>query len=288
MSPVRSEATLGQVAIVGAGQVGTMLGMALSGPAPVTEVGLADRDPSRLRESMARGAGQRALGSVEEVLGSDVIILAMPIREIVGWIEAHGADLRPGSFVIDTGSAKRRVVEAMADHVATGAGAMGGHPMTGTEIPGPAGARPELLKGAPFVLSPVRDDRAALDTALRLVEALGSEPVEMDAEAHDRVVARTSHVPHLVAAALALVAREAGSERASAVTGPGLAGATRLAASDPEVTASFLAANADEVHLATGELIDMLRRLSAAAAGGPRAVADLLAVARTARQDLTT
>ncbi|HEX9891182.1 MAG TPA: prephenate dehydrogenase [Actinomycetota bacterium] len=274
--------TLGRVAIVGAGQVGTMLGMALSNSGAVTEVGLADLNPARLEASLARGAGRRALETDPEVLEAQVILLALPVPGIVAWLERNGPEVHPATLVVDTGSAKRLVVEAMRDHVASGAHAVGGHPMTGTEVPGPDGARPELLKGAPFVLCPVRDDPPAMRAAHRLVEALGAEAVDMDGAVHDRVVARTSHLPHLLAAALAVVA----GDQEVAVAGPGLSGATRLAASDPALTASFLTANADQVHAAAGELIEVLEGLTAAAAGGPKALADLLTTARAARERL--
>lgn len=274
--------TLGSVAVVGAGQVGTMLGMVLSDSGAASDVGMADRDPGRLEASLARGAGRRTLTTDEDVLAADLILLALPVPDIVSWLVRHGKDLRPGSLVVDTGSAKRLVVEAMNDHVAGEAQAVGGHPMTGTEIPGPDGARPELLKGAPFVLCPSREDPQAMRTARLLVDALGAEPVEMEASVHDRIVARTSHLPHLLAAALAIMA----GDEEQVVAGPGLAGATRLAASDPALTAAFLSANADQVHAAAGELIEVLEGLTAAAAGGPHALADLLSAARVARERL--
>jgi len=253
----------GRVAIVGAGQVGTALGMALTGAGPgagVEEVVLFDRHPAAVEASLERGAGQRVAADAVDVLSADTIVLAVPVGEIVRWLDHFGPSVGPGSLVIDTGSAKAGVVDAMRG-LPEGAHAMGGHPIAGTERPGAAGAEPALLRGAPFVLCPVRDDDAALRRGRALVAAVGATPVEMDAETHDRVVARTSHLPHLMAGALAgvvgsLADRDGDVVRLLASTG--FRGATRLAAGDPGMVAGFLQANREEVRRAVDELIGAL------------------------------
>jgi prephenate dehydrogenase len=253
---------IGRVAIVGAGQIGTMLGVALKGaPASygVEEIGLLDRDPSVATESLARGAGHRALDHSEDALGADTLILALPIPEIIRFIEGPGREMRPGTVVVDTGSVKRPVVRAMQRCLPRSARGIGGHPVCGTERPGPAGADPDLVRGAPFVLTSVRDDAEALARGRAVAAAVGARPVEMDADSHDLIVARTSDLPHLVAFALARVVAEAGDrEEVAALVATGYAGATRLAASDPAMVAGSLAANADQVRLAVQELVESL------------------------------
>lgn len=251
-------AAIGTVAIVGAGQIGTALGMALRGRPGVGEILLFDRDPSAVRASLERGAGDRPLDREEDVPAADVVVLALPIAEILAFLERRGPDLRPGTLVIDTGSSKRAVVEAMARSLPVGAEAVGGHPVAGTERSGPAGAPPGLLRGAPFVLTPVGSE--VPERAVRLVHAAGAVPLELDAETHDRLLARTSHLPHLCAAALAIAAAGAGP-KAPSVAGPGFADATRLAGSDPAMVAGFLSANAAEVRAAVDEVRSTLNRL---------------------------
>jgi prephenate dehydrogenase len=251
---------LGRVAIVGTGQVGTMLGLALREVA--TEVVLADRRRGAVAESLARGAGDRAV-QVEEAVDADDVVIAVPVPEIVRLVEELGPKLRPGSFLIDTGSAKGVVVEAMRAHVPPEVHAIGGHPLAGSERPGAEAAVPELLRGAAFALTPVRDDPGALARGLAFVEAVGSRPVLIDAELHDRVVAATSHVPHLVAAAVALATRELPRNEVRDLAASGFAGATRLAASDPGMVAGFLSANADAVRDALDRLRGALDRAEA-------------------------
>jgi prephenate dehydrogenase len=249
-------ADVGRVGIVGAGQVGTMLGLALRGASGVEDVLVSDRDEATARASSELGAGE--LADVDETLRADAIVLALPVPEIVRFLEDRAKELRDGSLVVDTGSVKRPVVQVMRDVVPEGVHAMGGHPMAGTERPGPAGARPELLRDAAFVLTPARQDPEALSRARALVEAAGARPVEMDAALHDRVVARTSHLPHVVAAAVALVAENEPQRAVRDLAAGGYAGTTRLAASDPEMVAGFITANADEVVDALRELRDAL------------------------------
>ena len=251
---------LGRVAIVGTGQVGTMLGLALRDVA--REVVLADRRRGAVTESLARGAGDRAV-SVEEACEADDVVLAVPVPEIVRLVEELGPKLRAGSFLIDTGSAKGAVVEAMRAHVPPEVHAIGGHPLAGSERAGPEAAAPELLRGAAFALTAVRDDPGALARGLAFVEAIGARPVLIDAEMHDRVVAATSHVPHLVAAAVALTSRELPREEVRDLAASGFVGSTRLAASDPGMVAGFLSANAGAVRDALGRLRAALDRAEA-------------------------
>ncbi len=288
---------LGAVAIVGAGQVGTMLGMALRagchGPAadvalfdrdPAADVALFDRDPAAAAASLARGAGDRLLAGPAEALAADTLVLALPVPDVLEFLREYGAAVRPGSLVLDTASAKGMVVRTMRECLPAGVHAMGGHPMAGTEGTGPAAARPELLHDAVFVLTPVRTDPAASARGLAFVRALGARPVEMDAAVHDATVARTSHLPHVAAFAVAAAAGRAaaGPGFAPGLAATGYRSATRLAASDPRMVASFLWANGAEVRAGIGELRDWLIHFEAALESGPEPLAGLLADARSA------
>lgn len=280
---------IGRVAIVGAGQVGTMIGGALRAADAswgVDEVGLFDVDPSVAAESLARGGGDRILTAADEALAADAVVLAIPVFEIEAWLAENGGSLPPGALVIDTGGTKGPIVRAMARHVPPAVHAVGGHPMAGTEGPGPAAARPDLLAGATFVLTPARDDPQALAAGRALAAATGARAVEMDAGLHDRTVARISHLPHLVAFALASVAGALAAEDPDAVRallGGGYRGATRLAAGDPAMIGQFCSANANELEAAVAELRSALDALSEAAARGSEPLRAALAEGRAAQ-----
>jgi prephenate dehydrogenase len=279
--------TLGRIAIIGAGQVGTMLAMALRQAPPsagITEVALWDRYPGRAPSKPAREAADRVLERIDDALSFDSVVVAIPVREIVRFLEEKGADVRAGALLIDTGSAKRVVVEAMARFVPPSVHAIGGHPVAGTERPGPDGAEPRLLRGAPFVLTPVRDDPQAVLGGRAISEAIGARPVEMDAAIHDRILARTSHLPHLMAAALSQVVAEIGDRHTPQLLGTGWQSAVRLASSDATMVAEFLEANAGEVLAAIGELENALGGLRSALREGPERLAEVLAGARVATE----
>lgn len=262
-----AERSFGRVAIVGAGQIGTALGVALRASGAIDRVGLLDVSEEVARSSLARGAGDMVLAGVDDALRSDAIVLAMPVPEIVRFVRMCGERLREGAFLIDTGSAKRTVVEAMRSAVPPWVHAIGGHPMAGTERPGPEGADPAGLEGALFVLTPVRDDTRALELGRRFAAAVGARPVELDADTHDRAVALVSHLPHLLAYALeaAVVAteREEGVDPLRLAAG-GYRSATRLAESDPEMVAGFLSANGAEVRRALRRFRQALDRFELA------------------------
>jgi prephenate dehydrogenase len=272
---------LGRVAIVGAGQVGTMLGLALR--AAGVEVSLSDRRSAAVRESLARGAGTSEV-TLAEAIEADSIVLAVPVPEIVRLLAEIGPRLGAGRFLVDTGSAKRAVIEAMREHVPQEVHAIGGHPLAGSERGGAEGAAPDKLEGAAFALTPVRDDPEAESRGRALAEAIGSRPVLMDAELHDRVVAATSHAPHLLAVAVALASRELPGDVVRALAASGFAGATRLAASDPGMVSGFLSANADAVRDALKELRAALDRAEASLED-PDALRVLFAEAAAARED---
>lgn len=277
---------LGRVAIVGAGQVGTMVGLALQAHREhgAAEVALFDREPATAAASLELGAGDRLLAGAAEALAADTLVLALPVAEVVGFLRTYGAGVSPGSLVLDTASAKEVVVARMRQCLPARVHAMGGHPMAGTEGTGPAAARPELLRDAAFVLTPVRPDPVALARAWAFVRALGAHPMEMDAGAHDATVARTSHLPHVAAFALAAVVGRAAAQPwfVPGLAATGYRSATRLASSDPGMVASFLWANGPEVRAGLGELRDWLTRFEAGLAAGPERLSGLLAEASSA------
>ncbi|MGH7608379.1 MAG: prephenate dehydrogenase [Candidatus Dormibacteria bacterium] len=279
---------LGRVSIVGAGQIGTTIGRALGRAEPrwgVETVELYDRDPDVVRRALRQGGADRAGPGLAPALDADVVVLAIPVDEILAWLEDNAQGLRPGTLLVDTGSAKREVVRAMARWVAPEVLAIGGHPVAGNESSGPEAADPELLQGAVFALTPVRRDPLAELRARELVEALGARPLVVDASRHDRVMARTSHLPHLLAAALVGVASRLLEEQGPAreLVGPGFRGATRLAASDPGLVASFLCANIAELSQALRELGQELDRLGQALGAGSAVVEAALAQSQAAR-----
>ncbi len=256
----------GPLLVCGLGLIGGSIALGLRGSRRFGPVLGWDRDPEARRRALAAGAVAEVSDALEPLLTeARTVLLALPLGAILAWIERHGSTLRPGRVLLDVGSAKREVVRAM-DALPPEVEAVGTHPMAGSERRGFGAARPDLFRGAGWaIVASERTGSRARGAAEALVAALGARAVHLDAAAHDRTVAHSSHLPYLAAAALALEAAEAGTLAAS-LAGPGLRDTTRLAASDPALMADILAANRDEVGRA---LAAFRRRLEALERGLP-------------------
>lgn len=232
-------------------------------------VGVARRTET-VREAMALGIVHRATTDLAEgVAGADVIVLATPVRTILGQIDQLAAMPLDPCVLLDLGSTKNDVVAAMQElpsHVQP----VGIHPMCGKEMAGLAVAESTLYEGAPWVLVPIpRTAPHALALARELGVAVGGRPIVVDADRHDRLVAAVSHVPYSLAVALMLTVAEIGAEDELVwrLTASGFRDTSRVAASDVRMMLDILLTNraaiGDVLHQARAHL-DRLADLLAA------------------------
>jgi prephenate dehydrogenase len=230
---------LGTVAIVGVGLIGGSIGLALRARGlaeRVVGIGRTDAGLAEARRLGAIDAGTTDLdGGVE---AAQVVVVCTPVTCIAADVlraAAHGPE---DLLVTDAGSTKRRIVAEVETDPRALATFVGAHPIAGSERKGVAHARAELFEGRACVLTPTaRTPRPRLGRARTFWSLLGCRMVEMGPEDHDAALARTSHLPHAVAAALAaavpaeLLALAAGAYRDG----------TRVAGSDPDLwTGIFL------------------------------------------------
>jgi prephenate dehydrogenase len=243
------------IAIIGLGQIGGSIGRALGRRPGWSRVGF-DLDPAVTDAALAARAIDRAAANLAAACaGAELAVIATPVDTLPSLIEAVAAALPRGAALLDTGSTRGAVTPALAAAAARGVRAVGGHPLAGSEGHGFAASRADLFAGATFTLSPVEGPVPAI--VARLVHDLGARPLEVDAERHDAALARTSHLPYLVACALREVGREAFEQ---GLSGPGFRDMTRLAASDPRVTDAYCRANAREVVAAWRSLREAIDR----------------------------
>lgn len=235
------------VGIVGAGLIGTSIGLAAA--ATGFKVLLSDRDPEHIRVAEDLGAGQEWV--VSETDGStpvDLIVVAVPPssaaqeirRALVQW---------PHAVVTDVSSVKSPVVEKVAGAVAVEQlhRFVPGHPMAGREMSGPRAASAELFRGRPWLLCPTQATAAsAVATVTGLVEATGAIAMPVPLALHDQMVAVTSHVPQVLSSLMSARLASCNPE-ALAVAGQGLRDVARLGASDPALWRDILTSNATEV-----------------------------------------
>jgi prephenate dehydrogenase len=219
------------VGVVGLGQLGGSLAAALV--AAGREVSGWDVDPAAREAAAARGV------RVTRELGG-VVVLAVPLPAMAGALD--GLDVDPEATVTDLGSVKVPVLASVG--AALGGRFVGGHPMAGTERSGHGATDPGLFRGARWALclEPGTDLRRWLRAAEVALDA-GAEVVPVTAAEHDDAVAAVSHVPHLLAAALAAAAGEAGP-LALALAAGSFRDGTRVAGSDPAFVTAMVEGNA--------------------------------------------
>jgi prephenate dehydrogenase len=219
------------VAVVGLGQLGGSLAAALV--AAGREVSGWDIDPAAREAAAARG-----VAITQELAG--IVVLAVPLP-VMGRALA-GLTIHPDATVTDLGSVKRPVVAEL--EAAFGGRFVGGHPMCGTERSGHAATDPALFTGARWALCV--EPGTELPRWLRVAEialAVGAEVVPVTATEHDDAVAAISHVPHLLAAALAAAAADAGP-LALALAAGSFRDGTRVIGSDPAFVTAMVEGNA--------------------------------------------
>jgi prephenate dehydrogenase len=264
-------ASFRRVAILGTGLIGGSFALALRKHSPDSVVIGWDKGHV-LRHALERGAINEGFSDLSlAVAGADLLYLALPVGHTIELLPEVARLASPEALVTDASSTKRSVCRAAAESFpANGASFLGGHPMAGKEISGISAADAELFRGSKYAFirqsarRRMEEPRAArVAKFLKLVEKLGAEPVWLDAEAHDRAAAIVSHLPQLLAVALAGVVRDQTDETGLPVTlaGRGLRDALRLAGSPYSVWRDIILTNSDNLDRALGQLIQSLDQL---------------------------
>jgi len=257
-----------RVTIIGLGLMGGSLAGALKKRGDCREVWGVARREETIEEALRRDfihAGTCDLAEGVEQAG--LVVLATPVRTVLELIPQVGALAPAGCLLMDLGSTKARIVEAM-ESLPPRLQAVGGHPMCGKEASGLEAAEADLYQGVTFVLTPLRRTSSeALILAQELIEAVGARPLLMDAGHHDRLVAAVSHLPYLLSAGLVAATEEAAAEDPAVweLAASGFRDTSRLAASDVTMMLDILLTNRQAVREALSRFARQLN-----------AVADLL------------
>lgn len=246
-----------RVAVVGLGLIGASLAGALRKHGD-TVWGL-DRDADVMQTALARGLVSEVVDDLGLLVrDASFVILALPVLSIIRLLPNIDALASPDAVIVDVGSVKTPILEAMVG-LPGSSRAIGGHPIAGKEMTGPSAADISLFQGRPFALVPSSlTSEKTLQTAETFVREIGSVPIILSAGEHDRMVARTSHLPQLLSMALAL-SLESSDE---VLAGPGLRDMTRLAASRPSMWNDIFISNADNIAAALELCISHLQNLT--------------------------
>ena len=225
----------GTVAIVGVGLIGGSLGMALKRRRLAHRVIGIGRNSERLDKAVALGAidagmTDLALGVAE----ADVVVLCTTVGHIIETLSGVLKAVKPGAVVTDVGSTKGAIARQAAGFPFF----VGGHPMAGSEQAGVEAATPLLFEEATWAVTPTEgSDPGAVRTVERLAREVGATTLTLSPEAHDSMLAVTSHLPHVLASSLMRQASAAQRihPQMQRLTAGSFADATRVAASPPEI-----------------------------------------------------
>ncbi len=254
--------------VVGTGLIGTSIALALRERG--TDVWLSDTDETAARLAAELGAGQVLPAAGLAGGPADIAVLAVPPAAVARSLRSAQRQGLARCYT-DVASVKELPLREAAELGCDLASYAAGHPMSGRERSGPAAARADLFAGQPWVICPSGETAAWCVAAVTdLARACGAQPVELPADEHDRWVALISHVPHLVAGAMAAQCADA-PRGALALAGPGLRDVTRIAAGDPGLWTEILAANAipvREILLAVARQVGAAADVLAAVAAG--------------------
>jgi prephenate dehydrogenase len=237
-----------RLAVLGFGLIGGSVALAARARGVASHVVAVDRAEVAALPA-ARAAADELIDAADEprvrqlVAAAELVVVATPVGAIEAMI---GEVLEVAQVATDCGSTKRAILASAGRSPRRGR-FVPGHPMAGLPQGGIERARADLFEGRPWLLCPEQSDAEAVRIVEELVLGVGARPLRLTADEHDRAVALTSHLPQLLASALAVLAE---SRHADVAAGPAFQSATRVAGGGEAMWHDILATNADEVSLA--------------------------------------
>jgi prephenate dehydrogenase len=255
-----------RLAVVGTGLIGASAALAARAAGASSVAGF-DLDAESLAGAVERGAVEAAATLDEAVDGADLVLVAVPVGDLPATVRDVLERASAASTVTDVGSTKGPVSAAAGGD----ARFVGGHPICGAETRGPGRASADLFDGATWFLTPTA---ATAPERLRLVHgfvsSLGARPVAIGPDAHDRLVAVTSHLPHLLANVLL---NQAGSTRVDGhdplqAAGGSLRDMTRIGGANPRIWVDIFLDNRQALAGVLAEQRRLLEEVERALAAG--------------------
>ena len=281
-----------RVLVVGLGLIGGSLAAALKARGTCREVMAWDRDPQSLVLACERQVIDHAAASLEAgIAEADVVVLAVPVLAMSAMVRAVAELDLTGKVVTDVGSCKRDVVICARDCLGDAiTGFVPGHPIAGSEKSGITAARADLYEAHKVIVTPLPENAPAASRIVReMWEGVGAMVLEMEVEHHDQVLARTSHLPHLLAFSLVdTLAGDRDSQDIFRYAAGGFRDFTRIAASDPTMWHDVFVANRDALLSALEEFQSGLEDMhSAVEQGDSLKMTGIITRAKAAREHFT-
>jgi cyclohexadieny/prephenate dehydrogenase len=252
-----------KLALVGIGLIGSSIALAARQHGLVEHIAITTRKAETLEEARSLGLGDSyTLDAAEAVRGADLVILCTPVGAYEPVMQQIAGALAPGAILSDVGSVKEFVHNVVGPFVPAGVNFIPAHPIAGTEHSGPSAGFAELFIGRWCVLTPKPEvDPVAVDRLTAFWGAMGARVEVMEASHHDRVLAITSHLPHLIAYNIVGTVTDLENDTQSEVikfSASGFRDFTRIAASDPVMWRDVFLTNREAVLEMLGRFLDDL------------------------------
>lgn len=279
-----------KIAIIGIGLLGGSLGLAIKKRRLARRVvGFARREATITEALKLRALDTCVLDSAEAVKDADLIVLCTPIAQMRSLVKLLLPGIKRGAIVTDVGSVKASVVRDLESLVAkAGAYFVGSHPMAGAEKNGVAWSQADLYEGSACVVTPTRrTNRPALRKVEALWRSVGGRVLQLSPERHDALVSQSSHLPHVVAATLAMVVLNPKWPKEQAgLCATGFRDTTRIASGSPEMWRDIAVANRKQLRVALDGFVRALQQTQAILRRGrPEEIARIFETAKQRRDD---
>ena len=273
------------LAVVGVGLIGGSFAAALRQAGQVGRVLGVGRNAASLARAVELGLIDEAVSAEDAAKRADIVLLSTPVGGLKNVLSRMLPHLGAATVVTDAGSTKAEVVDAAREALGDQVGRfVPGHPIAGAERTGPEAADAALYRGRTVILAPLPQNSAeSIDLVRRAWQACGASVINMDADAHDRVLASVSHLPHLLSAVyMEQVATAADARTRLDLAGSGFRDFTRIAAGSPEMWRDIFLSNRDAMLAELADVRAVLDRAERAIADGDDAA--LLALLDSAAQ----
>jgi prephenate dehydrogenase len=257
-----------RVTIIGCGLIGASFALALKRSGMCERIAGWDTSQDALSGALARGVIDEVDRSFANgaISPSDLIYLAMPVSDIIRFLKECGWQVKRHALITDAGSTKAEVCSAAQEYLPAERCFVGGHPIAGSQHAGLEHACAELFKGAAYVLITAQEkddeERALLGQLKLTLELLGARVSTMTASEHDRALALVSHLPQLMAGALAAtIESQPDAQDLLDLSGSGYRDMTRLAGSSWRIWRDILATNPTRIVASLNMAIERLTLL---------------------------
>lgn len=254
-----------QISIIGVGLIGGSLGFASKKFYSEITIKGFDKDRSTLEKALSIGAIDFAAKNIAEAVhGSDIVVLATPVKSIVPVLKEIISYIDENAIVTDVGSTKSEIINTAKNLPGIRFDSfIGGHPMTGSEATGIDGATADLFASCYYVLTPTKEtDPKKYEKLHSFLNSLGAKVIALDYEKHDKIMSFISHLPHAISAALVntIGLNTEKMENLTLLAAGGFRDMTRIASSSPDIWVDIFSTNAKMVILAVDSFIESLRK----------------------------